>query len=479
MLHVDGLFEKASTSACRSLKAPGFLFLTLPFSTRDMANKIIRALWGNLHGEELKKYALLAAGFFFLIGSWWPLKTLKDSIFINTVGPLYLPYVKVASVTLFFPIVLLYSRLVDAFTKEKLIYLFIGVYTVLGLVFVYFLNHPSIGVANAQVDPTRVIGWAFYIFCESYVDLGLTLYWSFVNDVATPESAKKGYGLIIFGSQLGGFLFTVLGNVLAYDTTQYAQRVPLIALISVLLFVMIAGTVYALTKLVGTAQLKGYSDHLEEKTEKSAEPVNFLSGLMLLFTHPYVMSIFGLILLQEVASTIMGFQMMLLAKETFADPGRVNRFLFEFGFAVQAISCFFGLVGTSFFHRTFGIRSALICYPLGIGIFVAWYLLHPTLWTIFYVMLIAKALGYALNQPTKEALYIPTSRAIKYKSKAWIDMFGKRFAKASGSIVNGMVGPALTLAGGFTLGVIALWIGLAAVVGKTFNKTVAQNKLIE
>jgi AAA family ATP:ADP antiporter len=448
-----------------------------------MANKIIRALWGDLHGEELKKYALLAMGFFFLIGSFWPLKTLKLSIFLNTVGPLQLPYVKLASVMIFFPLVLLYSKLVDIFKKENLIYLFISVYTMLGLVFVYFLAHPSIGVANTVVSPNRIIGWAFYLFCESYIDLGMALYWSFVNDLATPESAKKGYGLLMFGSQLGGLLFTIIGSALAYDTTLYAQRVPLIALISVLMFIMIAVAVALLTRLVGTTSLKGYTTQqtltVDEKKKEASEAVSFIGGLTFLLKHPYVMSIFGLVFFQEVALTVMDYQLSLLVATTYTDPGHINKFSFEFSLAVQAVSCFFALVGTSFFHRKFGIRSALICYPIGIGLFVGWYLLNPTLWTAFYVMLVARALGYALNQPTRETLYIPTSRAIKYKSKAWIDMFGKRFAKGSGSVVNGIIGSALTLAGGFTLGVIALWIGLASVVGSTFNKTIAQDKLIE
>lgn len=455
-----------------------------------MKHKIIRALWGDLHGEELKKYSLLATGFFFLIGSWWPLKTLKDSIFINMVGPLWIPSAKIASLTLFFPLVLCYSKLVDKFPKEKLIYFFITVYTVLGLILVYFLNAPGIGISNTQTDPSRLLGWAFYLFCESYVSLFMTLYWSFVNDITTPESAKKGYGLIIFGTQFGGLIFTILGNYLSYDTTLYAERVPLIALISVLLFSMVAVVVWILKRTVSAANMTGYQDALEQtatmvdsaesvETEVETSAISFLDGLRMLLTRPYVMGIFTIICLQEIVATIMGFQMSLLVAQTYTDPGQVNKFLFEFGFAVQVIACTFGLVGTSYFQRRFGIMSSLVMYPLCIGAFILWYLQSPTLWTVFYVMLIAKALGYALFQPAKEALYIPTARSIKYKSKAWIDMFGMRFAKATGSMVNGLVGPALLLAGGIALGLIGIWAGLATIVGKRFNKTVENNELID
>jgi AAA family ATP:ADP antiporter len=448
----------------------------------NVTHKLIRFLWGDLEPSELKKFTLLAAGFFFLLGSWWPLKTLKESIFINMIGPMHLPEAKIASVLLFFPIVLLYSKLVDHFAKEKLIYFFVGFYTIVGLVLVYFLYHPTIGLANTQVDPSRMLGWAFYLFVESYISLMLSLYWSFINDVTTPESAKKGYGLIIFGTQLGAFLFIILGNILSYDTTRYAERAPFIALISILTFLAMPVIVYIMTKTVEKNALTGYSDQI---AQEEAEPlkkdswVGFLDGLKLLVTHPYVTGIFFLICFQELISTLMGFQMSLLVNATYTDPGARNFFFFNFALAVQLIACLFGLFGTSFFQRRFGIRFCLITYPVLLGLAIAYYMVFPTLTTIFSVMLIAKALNYAFNQPAKEVLYIPTSRSIKYKSKAWIDMFGMRFAKAAGSIINRLMGPYILLIGTSTLGIIGLWTLLANVIGNVFKKAVDENKLIE
>jgi AAA family ATP:ADP antiporter len=442
-----------------------------------MGHKIIRALWGDLRGEELKKFSLLALGFFFLIGSWWPLKTLKDSIFINMVGPLHLPEAKILSVLLFFPLVLLYSKLVDHFSKEKLLYIFITTYGCIGLGLVYLLAHPTFGLANPIVGPSRWLGWAFYVFAESYISLHLALYWSFINDITTPESAQKGYGFIIFATQLGGLLFTILGNYLSSDTTLYIQRAPLIALISVLMFFMIGIVVLILHYVVGAENLKGY--HAGPSTETAAEKIGFFNGLRLVLTRPYVAGIFIIMFFQEVVSTLMGFQLSWLAKGTYPDPGQLNKFLFDFALAVQVIACLFALVGTSFFQRRFGMNFALIAYPLCIGSAVVCYLFHPTLQTIFYVMLIAKALGFALNQPSKEMLYIPTSKNIKYKSKAWIDMFGQRLAKASGMFANRFIGPFVALTSTLTIGLIVVWALLASVMGKSFKRAVQNKELIE
>ncbi len=47
-----------------------------------------------------------------------------------------------------------------------------------------------------------------------------------------------------------------------------------------------------------------------------------------------------------------------------------------------------------------------------------------------------KGMSYALNNPTKEILYQMTSTTIKFKCKSWIDTFGQRSAKATGSLVT-------------------------------------------
>jgi ATP:ADP antiporter, AAA family len=236
--------------------------------------------------------------------------------------------------------------------------------------------------------------------------------------------------------------------------------------------------IFTLKHVISKENLKGYSPEIQN-TEQEKEAIGFLDGLRLILTHPYVMGIFAIILFQEVISTLMGYQLSLLVKTTYQEPGLVNKFLFDFALCVQIIACLFGLVGTSFFQRKLGIRSSLIAYPLCLAVFVLWYIINPTLYTIFYVMLISKALGYALNQPAKEILYIPTSRSIKYKSKAWIDMFGVRFSKALGSSINRFAGPVVWLTGSLAFGFIAIWILCAFLLGGAFKRAVSTKKLIE
>ncbi len=446
-----------------------------------MSNKIVRALWGDLKGDELKKFLLLAAGFFFIIGSYWPMRTLKDSFFISMVGATWQPYVKILSVLIFFPVVLLYAKLVDLFPKKKLIYAVLTIYGLIGLGFVGLLLHPTIGLQNTETSPYRFIGWGFYVYAETYVSLMMSLYWSYSHDVTTPESAKRGYGLIIFGTQLGGTLFTLLGNILSTDTDRYAERAPLILFISICLFFGIALMTFFLQKFVNKTSLQGYGKDETESPDKASTKVGFIEGLKAIFIHPYVVGVFGLIFFHELISTVMNYQMLLIISKTFDTAGKINKCLFDYNLCVQLMACIFGLVGTSFFQRRFGIKFCIVTYPLLLGGSILWYLAWPTLGTIFYVMLIAKAINYAFNQPAKEVLYIPTSRTIKYKSKAWVDMFGARFAKTAGSLFDAKISNGILTGfpGMIIVSFIGMWVLVANLLGNRFQKAVKNNEIIE
>ncbi len=443
-----------------------------------MINRVVRALWGDLKGDELKKFLLLAAGFFFIIGSYWPMRTLKDSFFINMVGPTWQPYVKLLSLLTFFPVVLLYAKMVDIFSKRRLIYVILSIYAALGLIFVGLLLHPTVGLQNEIASPNRLFAWFFYVYAETYVSLIVSLYWSFASDVTTQESAKKGYGLIIFGTQLGGVVSMFIGNVLSYNPDMYAQRAPLILFISVCLFSGIALMTYLLQKFVSEKSLRSQAEVVE--TPDKLKKIGFIEGLKAIFIHPYVVGVFGLIFFHELISTVMNYQMILLVDKTFATGGLVNRYLFTYNLCVQIIACLFGLIGTSFFQRRFGIKFCIVTYPLLLGGSILAYLSYPTLSTIFYVMLIAKAINYAFNQPAKEVLYIPTSRNIKYKSKAWVDMFGARLAKGGGSLFDATFSGILVgLPSIIIMSFVGLWVTVANLLGNRFQKAVKNNEIIE
>ena len=61
---------------------------------------------------------------------------------------------------------------------------------------------------------------------------------------------------------------------------------------------------------------------------------------------------------------------------------------------------------------------------------------YPVVHVLFWIMVVAKAINYALNGPALKTLYVPTSHDVKYKSQAWIETFGSRGSKAADQVLT-------------------------------------------
>ncbi len=98
-------------------------------------------------------------------------------------------------------------------------------------------------------------------------------------------------------------------------------------------------------------------------------------------------------------------------------------------------------------------------------------------------MVVLKGVSYAVNNPTKEMMYIPTSKDVKFKSKGWTDMFGGRLGKLSGARVSNVFKhsiPDLMFYGTlFSFGLIGVWMIAAIFVGRKNKELIDKNHIIE
>jgi AAA family ATP:ADP antiporter len=111
-------------------------------------------------------------------------------------------------------------------------------------------------------------------------------------------------------------------------------------------------------------------------------------------------------------------------------------FMGLFGQATNTLSFVLSFFGTSAVIRYLGLRTTLLLFPSICLMVIITVRMYPSLNVVFAAMMILKANSYALNNPTKEMLYQPTSSNVKYKAKSWIDIFGMRGSKALGSVVT-------------------------------------------
>jgi ATP:ADP antiporter, AAA family len=379
-------------------------------------------------------------------------------------------------------IVLIYSKLVDMLSKKNLfdtICIFYGaMFFLISLSGVY----PEYFEINKSILPIKgnIMGWICYFTFESS-SLMIILFWSFMASVTKPESAKKGYGMIITFTQVG----TIIGSIIV---SQLSNKLGLPAII------FLGGVITLIVPfLIRLYLVKIPLEKAENKQPQNTKKpkTGFLEGLKIIATRPYVIGILIVSTLYEVVAVILEFQMNMIAKDEFPTRELYAGFTGYYGAAINVLALIFALLGTSFFMRRFGLKFCLLAYPTLVfavlGFLTAFNSLDSStssslMWALFSSMVIIKGFSYALNNPTKEVMYIPTTQDIKFKAKSWIESFGGRLAKGSGAGVtnhfaNNLPG-LLTYGLVISLGIVGIWFIAANFLGNKFNQLQEKNQTV-
>lgn len=431
-----------------------------------MLNKVWSALWGNIKQEEIKKFTLLTLILLCITSAYSLLHPLKEAIFIHTVGKLYLPQAKIVSFLVFIPILFGYNKLVDLCRKHQLFYALSIGYALWFAIIAYVLTLPAIGLSNTVLDKHRLIGWVLYIAVESFNSLSFTLFWSFVVSITNVTSAERGYPLIVAGSQLG----SIAGPELVKRASFFG--ISFLFITGIILILAIAALVRIFTVVSPVTQVR--------LTERKATGV--LEGPKLLLTRPYLMGILAIATLGEVVSSIIEYNLIIRADEAYRSTEHVVEFIGLYLQSVNILSLVISLVGTSIIVRSLGVKMSLLLYPLVTAAVIVATCLNPSLWILFCSIVIIKGVSYAFNSPIKEILYIPTSIDVRFKTKSWIDGFGRRLTKVIGSGANALFAPtthAILYSSIFSLGVVGCWGFIALFVGVAHQRLLATKTIVE
>ena len=157
---------------------------------------------GSFDGQELKKFLLLGLILAFITDIYFTLRPMKDAFFMGIVGGAFAPQARMISLLAVFPLVLVFSVLVDKLSRQGLFYALSIVYGSGMLIFAWYMLDPVIGLANLNADPSRILGWAWYVFVDSFGYLSIALFWAFATDITKAEPAQKWFYFIFFIAQL-------------------------------------------------------------------------------------------------------------------------------------------------------------------------------------------------------------------------------------------------------------------------------------
>ncbi len=465
-----------------------------------LAHNVIAYFFPDLKNDEIKKFGLLSLIFFLVIGTYWLLRLIKYTIFLKVAFPECLgwgpeqgrcfePTAKKLSPWVVLFMVIIYSKLVDKVKKHQLFYIICTFYGLLfaGCATVLFYKD-MYGVETVGRTALATLGWLSYFAVESFGSLVVSLFWAFTNSITDSDSAKRGFPLIVSMAQLSA----IFGSAALFFSGHIGVLWPIVMLSAFLVMMIIPVVRYFITH-TGHDQLVGNKAAAATEKRKEGFIEGFVAGLVLLFTRPYLLGVLVISTFYEAVSQIVEYQMRVYSSMSPAYQGEIAfaRFMSIYGMSVNVISFLVALLGTGYILKRFGPRVSLLVYPVTYAVTLAglfaYFKFNPApealLWATFAAVVVIKGVGYAVNAPTKEMMYIPTSKDAKFKTKGWIDTFGSRFSKSSGAHVNDIFKddlPSLMFFGSMIgFGVIGVWIVAALFVGYRNKQLVDQGKIIE
>jgi len=449
---------------------------------------VFNFLFGSDAHERLK-LLFLSTLFFLIIGGYTVIRTLKDSLFAKIVGSEYMPLAKIWSIIILIPAIFLFSKLVDMMRRYQLLYVYSFIYGLGGLIITYFIGHPLVGLLNTETSKYRLFGWMVYFFLEGLNPFLVSLAWSFSHSITKPEEAKVNYPMMVAASKLGGMLTAGLScwfltrtivsadAILAHDI--YNHQLLLVIASAFLLLCPVV--LYVFIHKVPNKFMHGYEaaykeERRHESENKKAGLTNWFSemfsGIWLLIKYPYTMGIFGVMFFWEIVNVFLNLTRIGIAQKAATTLSEQTYILLHQDFWVHAIGIIITILGTRTFLNLLGERISLLLVPFVIGGLLVCYFSVQSTVALSFVFVLTRAINYAFAYPLRESLYIPTSKDIKFKSKAWIEAFGVKIAKA--------VGSSMAFAAGFGVFsvIIGMWIMTAHLLGRRFEKAIKNNEVI-
>ena len=408
---------------------------------------------------------LLAANGFYLLAFYQVLKIVREALILSESGAVVASYASAGMALVLFFFVPAYSAFAARVNRVRLI---------CGVTF-FFASHLLIfwALGSAGVH----IGVAFYIWIGVFNMVAVAQFWSFANDVYSSERGKRLFPLVGVGATLGALIGAGLATALFGGIGPY--RLMLIAAAGLLVPV-------ALTIVVHRRE-KGYQQAKEVEglaLNDGERPLAKSDGFRLVLGSRYLLMIAMMVLVFNLVNTLGGFMMNTLITQTAKNAAAAAGAGFDERAMIATLS---GTVQTSanlvaFFLQAFvvsrifkhaGVRGALFVLPAIAALGYTAVALLPMLAVVQWIKIFENGTDYSIQNTTRHALFLPTSREVKYNAKQAIDTFFVRTGDLLQALIV-FVGVQLALSiRGFALVnvvLVAVWLALALGIAREHRK---------
>jgi ATP:ADP antiporter, AAA family len=435
----------------RSGRPAGF---TPPSLRRHPLDAALR-LFADVRAGEGPTVLLLTANVFLLLTAYYFLKIAREPLILLGGGAEVKSYASVGQSILLVGVTSLYGWFASRVGRMPLIAWVTGFFAANLVVFW------ALGERGAP------LGVPFFLWVGIFNLVTVAQFWSFAADIYSDEQGKRLFPIIGIGSSIGA----VAGAWIA-DRLFFIGPFRLMLLAGAVLLLSLALT-YAVHRREGVGARA-------QKTVEEKEPIGGANGFSLILHDRYLVLFAVLILVLNMVTKTGDyvFDRKLIAAAH--DAGQVTHaqatlFIGQFKARyfewVNGIGVVLQLFAVSRFIKYLGLRAALVLMPLASLVGYGAAFAVPLLSVLFMARAVESSLDYSLSNTTRQALWLVTSRAAKYKAKQVIDAFVVRIGDAaSAGVVWVGAHERFELSTFIVINIVlcVAWLGAAVMLGRTY-----------
>jgi AAA family ATP:ADP antiporter len=441
-----------------------------PTPARDPLGRLLN-LFTEVRSGEVVTALLLLVNLFLLLASYYLLKTIREPLILTGEGggADVKSYSAAATAGLLILLVPLYSVLANRVSRLKLI----------NGVTLFFISNLVIffALSRAGVD----VGIPFFIWVGIFNLMIIAQVWAFANDIYTLDQGKRLFAIVGFGASLGA----IAGSFFTGKLVEKLGPYPFMIGAAVLLAVSMLITNIIHHREQGKASQDSRAPVASDDpgdADTEAKGTEAKNGFALVFSDRYLLLIAVLMMVLNLVNTtgeyILGETVSKIAESEAARGGvdaekMIGSFYGNYFTWVNVVSALVQMLLVSRIIKHFGVRIALLVLPI---IAFAGYVtlaFVPLLNVIKTTKIAENSLDYSLQNTTRNTLYLPTSRAAKYKAKQANDTFFVRFGDvlSAGLVFAGLhwFGIAQRQFALVNAGLVLVWLVVAIAIGRRFN----------
>jgi AAA family ATP:ADP antiporter len=439
----------------------------------------LMSLVAEVHSDEAVTVLMLAANGFLILAAYYVIRPLRSAFLLPVrinlpsgavlTGPEITSYLGAVLAGSFLFIVPLYGAFASRVNRIKLINA-VTLFFASNLVLFFVLG-------TAGVSP-GALGVPFYLWVGIFNLVVVAQFWSFANDLYTPEQGKRIFALLGLGASTGA----IVGPLINASLIRRLGEFPMM--------LVATGILLACLALTNAIHIREKARAVDRNRERQAEqPLGPEGGFQLVLGQRYLLLIGLLTLVGQLVNTNGNYIMnetltqMARAAVTSGAGGGLSQGQIigsymagtDFWQNVLVVVIQFFLVSRIF--KYLGVGGALFVLPMialtSYGLFAA----APVLALIRVAKIAENATDYSLQNTVRRALFLPTSREAKYKALQAVETFFWRSGDMLSAVVTLVIVQWLGLGvrsyATANLGIVVLWILLAVALSRENRKLTA------